>query len=658
MHGVRDLAVNLAAQNVPEANAATNIERSTFMMLLAGRGYVYSEEQAFLDDTYKNLDALLNNLQAAKELAESQKLKDLTDNVQTAENAALEYKKLLGETVATMDAMIKEKAASLEAADRYMKVCTEFLATQNTKITGELSKAFPETDDLEAAKEAAVQSVNGKPIGDALKDRVTKITLCNEIISVGKDIRLGTWHAIATRNPKEMEETAKLFDKVNQSLDALVPITTQEADLKAIEECRKAGQDYLGDMQRYLTNWYAREELNQKRVPAGNAIMAVAKTTLENAMNDVETSSGAAATSLGQASTATVVGLVVALVLGILMAWLITRSITGPLRRVIAGLGESSKQVTGASSQVAQSSQSMAEGASQQASSLEETSASLEEMSSMTNQNAENAQQANGMVAETRDVTSRGREAMDRMTGAIERIKQSSDQTARILKTIDEIAFQTNLLALNAAVEAARAGEAGKGFAVVAEEVRNLAQRSAEAAKNTATLIEDAQKNADHGVHVSAEVEAVLSQIADKVQKVSHLVEEVAAASREQSRGIEQVNIAVSQMDQVTQSNAANSEEAASAAEELSAQAEQMNEMVAALEAVVGSGAERAPRQPVAAAAPRSSARPAKHSTERAVRKHSHNGNGYANGNGHSNGAAKAETVIPLDDEEAVLQDF
>jgi methyl-accepting chemotaxis protein len=250
------------------------------------------------------------------------------------------------------------------------------------------------------------------------------------------------------------------------------------------------------------------------------------------------------------------------------------------LERAMGQVLQSASQLKAASSQISAGSQSLSHATNQQASSLEQVSSTVEELSSMTEQNASNASQAKGLSDNAKKSASRGKESMDQLGRAIDKIKGSADQTAKIVKTIDEIAFQTNLLALNAAVEAARAGDAGKGFAVVAEEVRSLAQRSAEAAKNTAELIEGSVKNAQAGVRLSDEVARQLQDIVVGSEKVNDIVAEIAAASAEQAKGIGQINAAVSQVNQITQQNAANSEQSAAAAEELSAQAGQLADMV------------------------------------------------------------------------------
>jgi len=337
------------------------------------------------------------------------------------------------------------------------------------------------------------------------------------------------------------------------------------------------------------------------------------------------------------------VGALLALGFGIWLAISISRS----LGKIIVELSESSRQLTAASSQVAGASQSLAAGASEQASSLEETSASLEEVSSMVQRNAKNANHILCLMHKAQDTVTKGDASMARMLESINGIKSSASATAKIIKTIDEIAFQTNLLALNAAVEAARAGEAGKGFAVVAEEVRNLARRSAEAARNTADLLEGSQRQADSGVNVAKETAENLTEIKTSATEVATLVSEIAHASQEQSQGIGQINTAVSEMDKVVQQNSAASEESASAAEQLSAQSHELNNIVGRLVVLVDGGAGNA------AGGEYTSAQTSHYEMHSSPREQAHQ---KLQAKTNRPALKKAEEIIPLDDSD--LKDF
>ncbi len=284
----------------------------------------------------------------------------------------------------------------------------------------------------------------------------------------------------------------------------------------------------------------------------------------------------------------------------ILAVLFFTRSINRPINRVVGMLNAGADEVASASEQVSSASQTLAEGASQQAASIEETSSSLEEISSMTKQNADHAREANSLVAEATRTIARANDSMGQLTTSMKEISTASEETQKIVKTIDEIAFQTNLLALNAAVEAARAGEAGAGFAVVADEVRNLALRAAEAAKNTAALIDGSVKQIQDGCELVDTTNLAFHEVAESSTKIAQLVAEINAASSEQSQGIEQINTAVGEMDKVVQQNAATAEESASAAEEMNAQAQQMKASVAELVAIVRGAV--AGKQPVSGA--------------------------------------------------------
>lgn len=292
--------------------------------------------------------------------------------------------------------------------------------------------------------------------------------------------------------------------------------------------------------------------------------------------------------TVGAARNGIIVGFLIVLFSAIGIAYLIIHNSSKILDKVASQVTRGASEVTSAAEQVTKSSQSVAQGASEQAASIEETSAALEEIAGMVRKNTENAGQAKEIARKTTIATDAGLSDMKLMTTAMDEINASSANIAKVVKTIDEIAFQTNILALNAAVEAARAGEAGAGFAVVADEVRSLAQRCAQSARETAAMIEDSVSKSKNGVEISHKVATGLEEIAGMIRKVDGLVQDIATASQEQNQGIAQVNTAVAQMDSVTQTNAAGAEESASAAEQMNAQAVALGNMIHELHVLAG----------------------------------------------------------------------
>ncbi len=304
----------------------------------------------------------------------------------------------------------------------------------------------------------------------------------------------------------------------------------------------------------------------------------------------VETASAAQIAEAERLSVATLAGIAVIFVILGASSWVVLRSVLGLLRATSTHLADGSTEVASASRQLSASSQTLAQGASEQAAALEEISATLEELAAMTRRNGDNSSAANAMMSDSAAQVERSNQVLAEMVASMQAIQRSSEKVAHVNKTIDEIAFQTNILALNAAVEAARAGEAGLGFAVVATEVRNLAQRSAAAAKDTAALIEESIANSKQGAETLDLVSAAIRGITGSTVKVKNLVEELNESSRQQSEGLAQLNTAVAQVSTVTQSTASSAEESASASEELNAQSASLHQVVNALQALVEGG--------------------------------------------------------------------
>jgi methyl-accepting chemotaxis protein len=371
--------------------------------------------------------------------------------------------------------------------------------------------------------------------------------------------------AMKSREKFKQQHNRAFIDKI------LADITQYEKEFRQLVELRRKQEDNGG-----------------KILPDEQNIVMAARNMEQDIVNAREIQNAEMNVRISKITTAMLIVSLIAVISGLLLSFFISRDITRSLYAVIKGLNETSEQLYLASVQRASASMQLAEGSAEQAAATEQTSASLEEMSGMTQKNADNAVQADHLMREASKVTDEANVSMDDLIGCMEKISQSSEETRRIIKTIDEIAFQTNLLALNAAIEAARAGNAGAGFAVVASEVRRLAMRAADAARNTSSIIESSLQDIRSGSEIAVHTNESFRRMSEISGKVAELLGEITAASQEQALGIGQVNIAMAELDKVTQQNTAIAEQAASASQNMNDQALEMKNFVDALLVMIG----------------------------------------------------------------------
>jgi methyl-accepting chemotaxis protein len=438
-----------------------------------------------------------------------------------------------------------------------------------------------------------------KSVTSLSEDSLAGVSACSKMEASFLELRGDTWRHVAADDPKDKahmdQEVQRLQGDVASEMKEVQAaiFTDEEREINSKIDPALKGYFGLWDKAAALSRDGKNEEAYKAFID-GATLFTIARDAIRaeteyNRSNGTKYAAEAAATG-ARVKWLTCLVLLLSVTLGSGALFFFVRSLNHALRQAVTELTEGAGQVASASAQVASSSQALAQGSSEQAASLEETSASSVEITSMTQKNAENSATAANLMTDVDHRVTEGNRTLQEMVQSMQEITGSSDKISKIIKVIDEIAFQTNILALNAAVEAARAGEAGMGFAVVADEVRSLAQRSAQAAKDTAALIEESITKSNEGGTRLERVGAVIRAITESTIKVKTLVDEVNLGSQEQARGIQQISKAIAQMDQVTQGTAASAEQSASASEELSAQAEAMKHAVSKLSRLVDSG--------------------------------------------------------------------
>ena len=588
MRSVSGLAEKLDAQFVPESALASSIERNYLNAMLEIRGYGFTLDKKFLEKGMKFIEEIKKDLKEAKELgARSSELKKFQEQVEKVLEKTVEWERLTGETTAKNDILANLRKRLYDTGMGLKKNIDE-LANERRAVIG---------SEVNSARES------GKGMSDS-----AKLAVITEMDEMFIGMRVTIWKAQAERDMKQVQDVLKNLDEMDKGLESLKAGTTQESQLKLMDNIKSDLAAYRSLVNDFIATWASTDEIAVKRAKVAYEAMDITKAAADASMQDTKMIATSTVSKLSFSAIVMAVGLLLAICLGAGIALFVTRAIVRPLayaleisnklaegdltlkidvdskdetgqlltamkhmvsklREIVGQVKTAGDNVSAGSQELSASAEELSQGATEQAASAEEVSSSMEQMTSNIKQNADNALQTEKIAIKSAEDARQGGKAVSETVSAMKDI-------AGKISIIEEIARQTNLLALNAAIEAARAGEHGKGFAVVASEVRKLAERSQTAAGEISKL-------STTSVDVAEKAGEMLLRIVPDIQKTADLVQEISSACNEQNSGADQINKAIQQLDQVIQQNASASEQMASTSEELLSQAEQLQAVIA-----------------------------------------------------------------------------
>lgn len=567
MRSASNNATKLSDIYVQEVQVASDVFKVSNQIRYDMRAFMMRDDETALANAKKGFTDLKSYLAQADALSKKYNLKSLSDNEKIVSKALADYMVAVEKAEKNLAKKKGFDTTMVENASLFLKTTDEYLKTQEVQLKQEIEEKADKSKILQ---------------------RYEKIARTNDILEIVTYSRVYGQRAQLKNDVAMLELAIRKFDDLYKLIADLKTVTFRANNIEHLKSIDASARAYESSLKGFVLLMQDTEAESKLLIKAATEMINAAEAVSDLGLKNVSELSQDSTASLNMASLVMIVGLVLALIISLLIAFLIIRSIVNIVTNSVKSLSEGTAQVVSASEQISSASVSLAEGASSQASSVEEVSATIEEATASNNQNADNSREANLLALHSNEAAQQGNQQVADLMIAMEKITDSSQKIAKIIKTIDEIAFQTNLLALNAAVEAARAGEHGLGFAVVAEEVKNLAERSANAAKEITGIIEASIDQVKMGTEVANRTKNSFGDILISVKKTSDLIGEIAISAKEQAEGMNQIATAMGSVDQITQQNASASEETAAAAEELNAQALSMLESVAEIAALAG----------------------------------------------------------------------